>query len=235
MTKKAKWIFAVSFSSVISIVTVWLINQYLQQETSRRLEEASRNTGSVVVFAQDLTAGHVLSAKDLLARKYPEELINENWYVEREASLVIGRQLRDSVELGEPVSERVLMNNQNSGLSAKLPNGYYAITVNTDNLGHHNALLKEGDVVDIVFVGDSFDKSREYKAFSAIEVFETNGLEEGYGSYSLTLLIDPNEVKSFTRALGSPMLVWARGRQLSQANVWSKDLKRSKVEPWKVQ
>ena len=60
MTKKAKWIFAVSFSFVISIVTVWLINQYLQQETSRRLEEASRSTGSVVVFAKDLAAGHVL-------------------------------------------------------------------------------------------------------------------------------------------------------------------------------
>ncbi|MAO67717.1 MULTISPECIES: SAF domain-containing protein [Idiomarina] len=235
MTKKAKWIFAVSFSFVISIVTVWLINQYLQQETSRRLEEASRSTGSVVVFAKDLTAGHVLSAKDLLARKYPEELINENWYVEREAGLVLGRQLRDSVEPGEPVSERVLVNNRNSGLSEKLPNGYYAITVNTDNLGHHNALLKEGDVVDIVFVGDSFDRGREYNAFSSIEIFETHGLEEGYGSYSLTLLIAPNEVKSFTRALGSPMLVWARGRQLSKTKVWSKDLKQSKVEPWKVQ
>ncbi|MCK7458276.1 Flp pilus assembly protein CpaB [Idiomarina aminovorans] len=235
MTKKAKWIFAVVFSSVISVVTVFLIHQYLQQETSRRLEAASKNTGSVIVFARELEAGKILGANDLLVRKYPEELINDHWYMENSAGLVIGQELRTAVGPGEPVSQRVLLSRANSGLSEKLPNGYYAITVNTDNLGHHNAMLKTGDVVDIAFVGDSFKQSKRYISFSEIEVFEIHGLQEGYGSYSLTLLIAPQKVKAFTQALGRPMLVWARGRQSSQLNVWAEDLKQSKVAPWKVQ
>jgi len=235
MTKKAKWIFAVVFSSVISVVTVFLINQYLQQETSRRLEAASKKTGNVVVFARELEAGKILGANDLLARKYPEELINEHWYLESSAGLVIGQKLRTAVSPGEPASERVLLTLKNSGLSEKLPSGYYAITVNTDNLGHHNAMLKAGDVVDIAFVGDSFNHSKRYISFRDVEVFEIHGLKEGYGSYSLTLLINPEKVKAFTQALGNPMLVWARGRQLSQLNVWAEDSKQSRVAPWKVQ
>lgn len=82
MTKKAKWIFAVIFSSIISMVTVFLIHQYLQQETSRRLQEASGSAGSVVVFSKDLNAGDLLEVSDLLVRKYPHELINEQWYLE---------------------------------------------------------------------------------------------------------------------------------------------------------
>lgn len=235
MTKKAKWIFAVIFSSIISMVTVFLIHQYLQQETSRRLQEASGSAGSVVVFSKDLNAGDILEVSDLLVRKYPNELINEQWYLESSASLIIGRKLRNSVKSGEPVSERVLSNNQNSGLSEVLPNGYYAITVTTDNLGHHNALLKVGDLVDIVFAGDSFESSREYVSFEEIEVFDIHGLQEGYGSYSLTLLVEPEKVAAFTRAIGSPMFVWARGRHLDQASIWHQDSKQSKVQPWKVQ
>ena len=125
-------------------------------------------------------------------------------------------------------------NNQNNGLSEVLPNGYYAITVTTDNLGHHNALLKVGDLVDIVFVGESFESSREYVSFEEIEVFDIHGLQEGYGSYSLTLLVEPEKVAAFTRAIGSPMLVWARGRHLDQASIWHQDSKQSKVQPWKV-
>lgn len=235
MKKKAKWIFAVIFSSIISMVTIFLIHQYLQQETSRRLQEASGRAGSVVVFSKDLNAGDILEVSDLLVRKYPYELINEHWYLESSASLVIGRKLRNFVKSGEPVSERVLSNNQNSGLSEVLPNGYYAITVTTDNLGHHNALLKVGDLVDIVFAGDSFESSREYVSFEEIEVFDIHGLQEGYGSYSLTLLVEPEKVAAFTKAIGSPMLVWARGRHLDQASIWHQDSKQSKVQPWKVQ
>ncbi|MDV6326597.1 SAF domain-containing protein [Idiomarina sp. PL1-037] len=235
MTKKAKWIFAVIFSSIISMVTVFLIHQYLQKETSRRLQEASGSAGSVVVFSKDLNAGDILEVSDLLVRKYPHELINEHWYLESSASLVIGRKLRNSVKSGEPVSERILSNNQNSGLSEVLPNGYYAITVTTDNLGHHNALLKVGDQVDIVFAGDSFESSREYLSFEKIEVFDIHGLQEGYGSYSLTLLVEPEKVAAFTKAIGSPMLVWARSRHLDQVSIWHQDSKQSKVQPWKVQ
>ncbi|WP_417440468.1 Flp pilus assembly protein CpaB [Idiomarina sp.] len=235
MKKKAKWIFAVIFSSIISMVTIFLINQYLQQETSRRLQEASGNADSVVVFSKDLNVGDILEVSDLLVRKYPHELINEHWYLESAANLIIGRKLRSSVKSGEPVSERVLSNNQNNGLSEVLPNGYYAITVTTDNLGHHNALLKVGDLVDIVFVGESFESSRQYVSFEEIEVFDIHGLQEGYGSYSLTLLVEPEKVAAFTRAIESPMLVWARGRHLEQASIWHQDSKQSKVQPWKVQ
>lgn len=235
MTKKAKWIFAVIFSSIISLVTVFLIHQYLQQETSRRLKEASGSAGSVVVFSKDLDAGDTLEVNDLLVRNYPHELINEHWYLENSASLVVGRKLRSSVKSGEPVSERILSNNQNSGLSEILPNGYYAITVSTDNLGHHNAMLKVGDLIDVVFIGDSFERSREYVSFEEIEVFDIHGLQEGYSSYSLTLLVEPEMVADFTKAIGNPMLVWARGRHLNQASIWHQDSKQSKVEPWKVQ
>lgn len=235
MTKKAKWIFAVIFSLIISILTIVLIHQYLQKETSRRLKEASGSAGSVVVFSKDLNAGDTLEVSDLLVRKYPHELINEHWYLESSASLIIGRKLRSTVNSGEPVSERVLSNNQNSGLSEILPNGYYAITITTDNLGLHNALLKVGDVVDVVFVGESFERSREYVSFEEIEIFDIHGLQEGYGSYSLTLLVEPEKVAAFTRVIGSPMLVWARGRHLDQASIWHQDSKQSKVEPWKVQ
>lgn len=232
MTKKAKWIFAIVFSSIISILTIFLIHQYLQQETHRRLQEASGNVGSVVVFSKELKAGETLKVSDLLVRNYPQELINENWYMESSAGLLIGRQLRSSVKPGEPVSERFLLNNKNSGLSEKLPNGYYAITVSTDNLGHHNAMLKVGDLVDIVFVGESYEKFRKYDFFEEIEVFDIHGLQEGYGSYSLTLLVEPDDVRAFTSAIGSPMLVWARGRHLDQVNVWHQDSKQSEVEPW---
>ncbi|RUO68859.1 Flp pilus assembly protein CpaB [Idiomarina ramblicola] len=235
MKKKAKWIFAVIFSSIISILTIFLIHQYLQQETHRRLQEASGNAGSVVVFSRELKAGDIIKVSDLLARSYPQELINNDWYIESSAGLLIGRQLRSSVQPGEPVSERFLLNNKNSGLSEKLPSGYYAITVSTDNLGHHNAMLKEGDVVDIVFVGEFNEKFRKYDFFEEIEVFDIHGLQEGYGSYSLTLLIDPLEVKAFTQAIGSPMLVWARGRHSDQIEIWHQESKQSKVEPWTVQ
>lgn len=235
MTKKAKWIFALIFSSIVSIVTVFLIHQYLQQETSRRLKEASGNAGSVVVFSKELNAGEIIEVSDLLVRKYPQALINENWYMESSAGMLIGRQLRSSVKPGEPVSERFLLNSQNSGLSEKLPNGYYAITVTTDNLGHHNSMLKVGDLVDIVFVGESFEQLREYVSFEEIEVFDIHGLQEGYGSYALTLLVEPERVKEFTRAIGNPMLVWARPRQSNEMSIWDQDSKKSKVEPWKVQ
>jgi len=235
MTKKAKWIFAVFFSSIISILTIFLIHQYLQKETSRRLEEASGNVGSVIVFSKDLSAGDSIEVDDLMVREYPQELINDHWYVESSANLVIGRQLGTSVVPGEPVSERVLLNNKRSGLSEKLPSGYYAITVGTDNLGHHNAMLKVGDLVDVVFVGESFEQSRKYTSFGEIEVFDIHGLQDGYGSYSLTLLVEPEKVKAFTKAIGNPMLVWARGRNSESSNIWRQDSKQSKVEPWKVQ
>ncbi|MDV6315441.1 Flp pilus assembly protein CpaB [Idiomarina sp. HP20-50] len=235
MTRKAKWIFAVVFSVLLSIVTVVLIHQYLQRETSRRLEQASGNARNVVVFASELQAGKALNANDLLVRKYPEELISAQWYLESSAGMLIGRQLRSDVQPGEPVSERVLSSNLNNGLSAKLPNGYYAITVETDNLGHHNAMLKTGDVVDIVFVGGSFEQSRQYTAFDNIEIFDVYGVQENFGTYSLTLLIESARVRDFTRALGNPMLVWAREHSSPNVDIWAKGTKQSKVAPWKVQ
>ena len=81
MSKKAKGIFAVIFSLIISLITVFMINEYLNTETQRRVEQASADTHSVVVFANDLTAGTIVLAKDLLVRQYPSHLINHNWFL----------------------------------------------------------------------------------------------------------------------------------------------------------
>ncbi len=109
MSKKAKGIFAVIFSLIISLITVFMINEYLNTETQRRVEQASADTHSVVVFANDLTAGTIVSAKDLLVRQYPSHLINHNWFLQNEAGLIIGQELRVDGSKGEPVSKRGLL------------------------------------------------------------------------------------------------------------------------------
>ena len=232
MSKKAKGIFAVIFSLIISLITVFMINEYLNTETQRRVEQASADTHSVVVFASDLTAGTIVLAKDLLVRQYPSHLINHNWFLQNEAGLIIGQELRVDGSKGEPVSKRGLLNQQNTGLSRQLPDGHYAITVSTDNLGLHNALLKPGDVVDIAFVGEHFESGIATESFENIEVFDIHGLNDGYGSYALTLLIKPDDVDEFTRAMGSGMLVWARSSSSSREDVWNTESLTSKVMSW---
>lgn len=235
VNKKAKGIFAIGFSVIISLITVFMINEYLNKETSRRVKQASADTFSVIVFSENINAGTEIAAKNLLVREYPSHLMNQNWFLKSEAGAVIGKELRVDVKQGEPVSKPLLFNRQNAGLSRQLPEGYYAITVATDSLGHHRTLLKPGDVVDIAFMSDTYRDKPVKTSFSGVEVFDIHGGDGGYGNVALTLLLKPEWVGAFTKAMGQGMLVWARSESLANQNPWRAQELTTQVMSWTAQ
>lgn len=108
----------------------------------------------VLVAAEELPAGHVLSPSDMRWQAWPEETLDPAYRVKADSDEVpemVGAVVRSRVTPGEPLtSNRVTLPGERGYLAAILTPGMRAVPVPIDATRGVAGLVKPGDRVDLV-------------------------------------------------------------------------------------
>ena len=140
-------------AGVCGLISVFLINNYIQQKTEeakKRAVSAQKSLTTVVVARQDIPAG-VMIKESMLA----EVTVGKD-VLQPRAAISIDR-VADKIAIA-PIAkgEQVLLNKitisgeSGGSLAMKVPSGKRAVTVSIDNISSVGGMVRPGDHVDVV-------------------------------------------------------------------------------------
>lgn len=141
-------------------VTVYLMNDYLQQEVSSRRSVAEPDLTPVVVARVNLKPGTRLAGELLKVVGYPPEALPESYFSD------VGQLLGDDpgsapillreTRRGEPLLEYLLSSHgARGGLPTRIPEDMRAVTVVTNEVRGVAGFALPGDYVDILHTTDA--------------------------------------------------------------------------------
>ena len=133
-------------------VTVYLVNQFLQQEVSSRTGERVIRTVPVVVAATDLNSGTRLDGVLLEVVAWPEASVPEGAFDNKKALLTDEPPLiLTHAKKGEPILKYKLSPyGARGGLPAKIPEDKRAVTLAVNEIKGVGGFVMPGDYVDVL-------------------------------------------------------------------------------------
>lgn len=233
MKAKVKWLLILVVSLAMTAVTLLFLQKYLSEETERRLQQAEPASQSVVVFVRSVAANEQLSAEQLALREFPQHLVSSHWLLADEVGGLLGQRLRYSVQQGEPLTRAMLLNDRQVGLSQRVPDGHYAVTLAAQDEARHNGLLAVGDKVDVVFYSHLMGGERVQHSFVGLTVFDTGKQMSASLLPGITLLVPASQIRQFTRARTDNYSLWVRAASLKVATQdWAPLPPSTKILSW---
>ncbi len=109
-------------------------------------------TVNVLIAAQFIPIGSVISQEQVVSQPWPKNLISPNFIVEgSDPAAVVGKISRASFQEGEPFAlSKLSAAGEGSFLAGSLPKGMRAVTINTDETLGVAGFVFPGDKVDIL-------------------------------------------------------------------------------------
>ncbi len=140
---------------VMGILAVFLVNMYIKDVKRSALQ--GMEAIKVLVAANDLQKGTVLTPENVAFREYPKKYVAERAITYDVADFVLGSKLKVNIEKGKPIfwSDIITKAEIDAGLAAKLESGTYAMTIPVNQISGVAGLLNPGMRVDILFTTDS--------------------------------------------------------------------------------
>ncbi|MBC2666295.1 Flp pilus assembly protein CpaB [Novosphingobium flavum] len=144
-------ILIVALAVVLGLVAVWLGNSYFTGVQQREVEIAEQNKlARIVVASQDLAFGAPLSSQNVRLINWPQGSVPVGAFTTVEEATRNRVALRPMV-IGEPVlASRVSGTNARASISANLPAGQVAYTIQVSDVSGVGGFARPGDVVDIL-------------------------------------------------------------------------------------
>ncbi len=141
---------ALSVAVIMGLMAVFLIHVYIkniQRNATRGMEEVT-----VLVAAEDLEKGAVLTDKRVAYRPYPKKYVADRAIEPHAAGAAMGAQLKVGIERGKPVfwSDLVTRAELDAGLAGDLQPNMCAMTVPVTAISGLAGLLSPGMRVDVL-------------------------------------------------------------------------------------
>ena len=126
---------------------------------------------SVLVAKRGLPAGTIITADALVYQQWPEELVQDAYFIEGESDIeqLIGTVVRHPITAGEPVTQGSLVSPGDRGfLAAALGPGMRAVTVPVSARTGVAGFIFPGDRVDLVLTQTVRGEGRDLKAAETV-------------------------------------------------------------------
>jgi pilus assembly protein CpaB len=119
--------------------------------------------GTIVVAAQPLPFGTIITADNVTEIPWAARLLPEGAFASKEDLLKYGRRVvLSKLDRGEPVlGSKITEPGQRGSLSALLEEGKRAVTVRVDDVRGVAGFILPGDFVDVVLIGEDPGSQRE--------------------------------------------------------------------------
>ena len=146
--------FALIIAMLLGVVAVALMFSYIKKSIDAKT--SGWDMASVLVAAEDLPAGTVLTAQNTAARSYPSKYVSDRTIEPSQAQLVIGSELLTPAERGKPIlwTDVKPLTEVRNGLSADLQPGTRAVTIPVTQLSSFDGMLRPGMRVDVLWTGE---------------------------------------------------------------------------------
>jgi pilus assembly protein CpaB len=203
------WYLGLSFSAAVLMgVGVARVHAAYQEEYLRLTVEEP--TLSVVVAARTISQGETLDADDLKVVQMDADLVPEAVF--HDLSELVGRVPAERVLEGEVLRvERLAAPEAGQGLSALLPQGYRAVSVDITNASALSGFLDPGNYVDVLLTLNESPKGGGATTITVLQGVKVlavdNRLGESAtaardGAYapSVTLAVLPEDASKMTHA-----------------------------------
>lgn len=139
---------------IIAIGTAFAARSIFAGGAAPSAEAAAQPTGPrVLVAKRALTAGTIITADALGFQPWPNELVQDAYFIDGEADMneLIGTVVRYPITVGEPVTQGALVSPGDRGfLAAALGPGMRAVTVPVTAMTGVGGFVFPGDRVDLV-------------------------------------------------------------------------------------
>lgn len=202
MKSKDKSTLLILGGAVVAGLAGWFLTQnYINTEVTEHKKsfEQQRQAIPVVVAAQDLKVGDVISLKSAQVRSIPKTYVPADAVSPKDFSAVLdGRQVKHNLRAGEPILKIHASNLKMEGLSSLLGPGERAITIPVDTEDTISGFLKPGDSIDIFVTVKDGALERTAALLQKVKVLATgidvdDGIEEkGQKDFSeVTLSVTP--------------------------------------------
>ncbi len=148
-------IILLSVALVLAGGAAWLTSSLLsnQQRQNGTMQAVEKPTVNVLVAKNNLPQGTILKAEQMQWQAWPDETLNQNYYVEKTHKItdLVGRVLRHAVVSGTPITNNhtVAMGEQGY-VAAILRPGMRAVTIPISRTTGLSGLVFPGDRVDIL-------------------------------------------------------------------------------------
>jgi len=197
--------------AIVAGAAGWYLTQnYIDQSvvTYKKTFEQERQARGVVVAAQDLMVGDVVSTQTAQIRNIPEIYIpKEAISPQNFATSLEGRQVKHAVKMGEPILTIHVSSVKVEGLASLLEPGQRAITIPVDSLNTFSGFLKPGNNVDVFVTLKDGDRERTAPLVQSLRVLATGvDIDDGIDDktqkkYSeVTLAVTPIEATKVIHA-----------------------------------
>lgn len=162
---------------VLSLISVFLINLYIQQQrqeviakAKKVLEQSRAEQVSVLVAKMDIPPGTLIGSESLEVSIIPKKLAQPQAVTSLDR--ISGTVVIAPISKGEQVTLNKLgYVKQRGGLAAITPVGRRAITISADNVSTLVGMLKPGDYVDVIAIVSVPSESEEVKKAPQMKVF----------------------------------------------------------------
>ncbi|MBY0450232.1 MAG: Flp pilus assembly protein CpaB [Cyanobacteria bacterium] len=139
---------------IMAIITGSVLLNLSKSKTQDQTTKPPSKTTAIVVAAQSVSTGTLLSTEHLRYMEWPIELLPKGHYFTSLGELS-GRVAKTPFLAGEPiVAEKISGNRSQGGLQVLIPPGMRAVSVKVDEVKAVAGFVKPGDRVDVLAVFD---------------------------------------------------------------------------------
>ena len=146
----------IAIGAVLALAAVYLTKVYLDQQRQIAREEAQRETArllanqtAVVVAAQDIPRGTVISPEILETKIFPDQYVAQQAVTSLDR--IAGMVTIAPIPKGEQITlSKLATGRRAGGLAEVTPVGKRAITINVDNIAALAGMINPGDYVDLI-------------------------------------------------------------------------------------
>lgn len=156
---------------IIAIGTAFAARSMFAGGAAPEAEAAQPVGPKVLVAKRGLPAGTIITADAIAYQQWPEELLQDAYYIEGESDInqLLGTVVRHPVTAGEPVTQGALVSPGDRGfLAAALGPGMRAVTVPVSARTGVAGFIFPGDRVDLVLTQSIAGEGRDLKAAETV-------------------------------------------------------------------
>lgn len=144
----ARWVM-LAVAVCMGALAAWLIQRHLHRLQAEFAARAHRPTLQVVVAAEDLPEGAVITPARVAVREIPREWVASDALLPAEFDGVNGAPLNQPVRRGDTILHGQIEPVRKGPFSANLESGRRAVTIPVDEISSMSGMLEPGDAIDL--------------------------------------------------------------------------------------
>lgn len=159
----------------------------------------------VVVAAQDLRAGDLMTQANLAIRKVPSNFIHGDTVRPDNAEAIIGHRVVYPINAGEPVLAFHAAQSRGAGFSNLITKGQRALTFPVDTVSSMSGMLRPGDKIDLLATVRDGDMPVTLPLLTDVSIIAVGKSvdefdQEGNPYQTITLLVGPEDAAKIIHA-----------------------------------